>query len=146
MHQSLVLKGYSAFWDKFPWPFEPIRVPMPPLQSVTAIKYWDQVTQEQLTWTNTEYIVSLVNVPGLIVPLPGQLYPSTMPIPGAVEVDFTAGPVSAGQLAAVSDAYEGIRQLAAHIYAHPDVVTSEGLREVPLAINAFFGTTKVWVF
>lgn len=152
MHRSLVSKSYAVFFDRFPWPNEPIRVPMPPLLSVTAIKYTDPTGVLQ-TWPANEYMVSTVNVPGLVFPNPtiaGNTYPATLLAPGMVEVDITSGPdpnpSNPGQILELLDAYEGVRQLAVHIYEHPEAVTSDVIKEIPLALRAFFLTSKVWVF
>lgn len=139
---SLALKSYKLLLDKFPWPSEPLRMPVPPLISVTAIKYTD-VTLAQLTWSSAEYgVYNVGTVPaaGLIRPLPGFTYPCPVCVPNAVEIDFTAGATPPEHV------NEGIRQLAVHIYDHPEAVTSEGLKEAPLALMSFFTANRVYVF
>lgn len=146
MRRSLALKSYAAFYDSFR-PSFPLEVPMPPLISVTAVKYLDNTLMQQ-TWDPSEYAVQLLKSghPGVIVPAPTFVFPCAYLIPGAVEVDFTAGygaesgPVIPGHVA------EGIRQLAAHLYEHPEAITSEGLKEVPIALMSFFRVDKVWAF
>lgn len=140
--QSLALKSYKLLLDCFPWPHEPIRLPVPPLISVTAITYFDSVLNPQ-TWDSSEYGVyniGFVPAGGLIKPLPGFIYPVTGQVPGAVEIDFTAG------AAPPEHVKEGIRQLTVHIYSHPEAVTSEGLKEAPLSLTSFFEANKVFVF
>ena len=139
--RSLAVKGYAAFFDRFPVPGAPIRIPVPPLVSVTAIKYLDSSLEAQ-TWDAAEYFVASQQTPGLIVPKPGFVYPSPVLVPGAVEIDFTAGSGSDTP----EHLKEGIRQLAVHLYEHPEAITSEGLREAPLALMSFFTANKVWVF
>jgi uncharacterized phiE125 gp8 family phage protein len=157
--RSLAYKSYAYVMDRFPYPHEPIRVPVPPLIAVSAIKYLD-ATLTQQTWDPTEYFVGAMQSPAIIIPNPiaagGMVYPCTAPVPGAVEIDFTAGYDYAGDANATPPIApgpacpeflrEGIRQLAVHIYEHPEAVTSEGLKEMPLALSAFFGAAKVYVF
>jgi uncharacterized phiE125 gp8 family phage protein len=140
--RSLTVKSYAFCMDRFPHPYEPISLPAPPLVSVTAVKYFDESLTQQ-TWLATEYFVASNNVPALIVPKPGLIYPSTGRVPGAVEVDFIAGFLPA---ACPEHLKEGIRQLAVHIYDHPEAVTSEGLKEAPLALMSFLTANKVYVF
>src|ERR1041385_140985 len=152
--RSLAYKSYAYYPDGFPCPGEPIRVPVPPLIAVTAIKYLDSTLAQQ-TWDAAEYFVAAVQSPGLIVPKPGFVYPCPVSVPGAVEIDFTAGydysgnaqatpPIPAGPVCP-EHLREGIRQLAVHIYEHPSAVTSEGLKEAPLALMSFFTANKVYV-
>jgi uncharacterized phiE125 gp8 family phage protein len=140
--RSLAVKSYAYGMDRFPHPYEPIVLPAPPLVSVTAVKYLDEALTQQ-TWDPTEYYVASNNVPALIVPKPGLIYPSTGRVPGAVEVDFDGGFTPAQ---CPEHLKEGIRQLAVHIYEHPEAVTSEGLKEAPLALMSFFTANKVYVF
>jgi uncharacterized phiE125 gp8 family phage protein len=139
--RSLTVKAYAFFMDRFPHPYEPISLPAPPLVSVTAVKYLDESLTSQ-TWDPTEYFVASNNVPALIVPKPGLIYPATGRVPGAVEVDFTAGYTND----CPEHLKEGIRQLAVHIYDHPEAVTSEGLKEAPLALMTFLTANKIYVF
>lgn len=152
--RSLAYKSYAYFMDRFPYPHEPIRVPVPPLIKVTAIKYLDNLLVQQV-WSAVEYFVGAMQSPGLIIPAPTFTYPCAGLAPGAVEIDFNAGYGYAGAVGppiippgpvCPEHLKEGIRQLAVHIYEHPQAVTSEGLKEAPLALMAFFGANKVYVF
>lgn len=143
--RSLAVKTYAAFFDRFPVSREPIRIPVPPLLSVQAIKYTDNSLEVQ-TWDASEYYVASMQSPGLIVPKPTVIYPSPVAIPGAVEVDFTAGYGAEGGPAIPEHLREGIRQLTIYIYEHPEVITPDGLKEAPLNFRDFFNANKVWVF
>jgi uncharacterized phiE125 gp8 family phage protein len=136
---SLAAKSYLQTMDRFPHPYDPIRLMRPPLLSVTSVTYLDCTLTSQ-TWDPSEYYVAANNVPALIVPKPGIVYPDTGRVPGAVAVAFLTGADCPEMLK------EGIRQLTVHIYEHPDAVTSEGLKEAPLALTAFFNSKKVYSF
>lgn len=152
--RSLNYKTYSAFFDGFPDCGKPIRVPVPPLIALTAVKYLDSTLTWQ-TWDPSEYYVAALQVPALIVPTPANIYPCPADVPGSVEVDFTAGYGYPGQTTPTvippgptcpEHLKEGIRQLAVYIYEHPSVITSEGLKEAPINFRSFFDSNKVWVF
>lgn len=67
-----------------------IEVPLPPLQSVTWIKYLDTTGTEQ-TLDPTLYIVDNSVEPAKIVPAVGQCWPYVQCQPGAVKIRFVAG-------------------------------------------------------
>lgn len=91
---------YGPSWGTGPGPLTTIRpdgltlseiyVPLPPLQTVDSIKYWDPSGTLQ-TLDPATYIVDNVSEPGRIVPAPSSSWPSTLNRINAVEVRFTAG-------------------------------------------------------
>lgn len=123
-HRSLALKTYLGTEDRFPYPREPIRVDRPPLVSVTSIKYYDDTLTQQ-TWDSSEYWVAKAQEPGLILPKPGLIYPSTARVPSAVEVVFTAG------AAIPADWQRTIQDIAIFIYEHPGDAIPEALVQIP---------------
>lgn len=123
--RSLAAKSYALFMDRFPAPYEPIRLPAPPLTEVTAIKFYDDTLTQQ-TWDPTEYWVALNQSPALIVPTPGIVYPCAARVPGAVEIDFTTGPAS------ISDDWQRvIENITIFIYEHPGEPVPEILVNIP---------------
>jgi uncharacterized phiE125 gp8 family phage protein len=74
--RSLVYKGYVNYLDRFPSPGQPIRVPAPPLISVTSVLYLDTALNTQ-TWDSAEYFVASKQSPGLIVPKAGLRLPGS---------------------------------------------------------------------
>lgn len=68
-----------------------IRVPLPPLQSVTAITYTDTAGASQTLTATTDYEVHTEEEPGLIVPAYGKLWPATYPMPNVIRIEFIAG-------------------------------------------------------
>lgn len=145
--KSIVSKGYSLTLERFPWPTECLRLPVPPVSAVTSITYLDTTGALQ-TWPTDEYLVGLSQLPAVILPVPGTIYPATYRAPGldVVTVNFNAGP-AAGALAIAMDPYlEATRQLAAHFYSHPDAVNAENLKEMPLGIRSLLGVNPVYHF
>lgn len=145
--KSLVSKGYSLSLDRFPWPHEPLILPVPPVSAVTSITYFDETGTLQ-TLDPSEYVVGLAQLPAVIIPTPGTVFPPTWRAPGlaTVTVAFTAGPASGALQIDISTALEGIRQLTAHFYEHPSAVSAETLKEMPLGIQTLLGANKVYGF
>lgn len=92
-NRALVTQTWDFFLDRFPSNAWAIAVPLPPLQSVTSVKYID-VDGAQQTWTSTLFKVDTASSPGRIVPVFGEVYPSIRLEINAVEVRFVAGNTS----------------------------------------------------
>ncbi len=88
MGRALITQTWDLFLDWFPWE---IAVPLPPLQSVTTVKYTDNDGVQQTLATDQYTVVSQGNSTGKIVQAFGKTWPSTRTVPGAVEVRFVAG-------------------------------------------------------
>src|SRR6185437_7158592 len=92
--RSLAFNSYAYYLDRVPFPHEPIRLPVPPLIAVSAIKYADPATLVPTVWDPADYIVAATQSPALVFPNPiappGLVYPCAAGIPGAIEIDFTA--------------------------------------------------------
>jgi hypothetical protein len=67
-----------------------IQMPLPPLQSITSIKYLDTAGVEQ-TLAAAAYRVDTVSAPGRVTPAYGYSWPSTYPVTNAVVIRFVAG-------------------------------------------------------
>lgn len=136
--RSLARKTCVAFFDGFPAPYQPIRIPAPPLITVTNVKYLDETLTLQ-TWNSAEYFVTEMQDPGLIVSRPGYVYPVAGSMEGSVRVQFTAGyDASAPTVVPVLPANlkNGIVQLVVHFVEHPDAVSTEKYAELPHSIKA----------
>lgn len=130
------------------WPHEDyIRIPLPPLQSVEAIKYYD-TDDTEATWDSGDYFVDVKSEPGRVALNWSEVWPTTTLRPtNGVLVEFTAG---YGDLA--SDVPQRVRQamllMIGHWYEHREaVVISEGRTvstvEVPLAAKALLWLDRV---
>ena len=98
---------YGSSWGTGPGPlttvlpsgktgFE-IVIPLPPLQIIDSIKYWDQFGVAK-TLDPSLYFVDAVSEPARVIPAPGTSWPSTFNRVNAVEVRFTAGWDSTGEM------------------------------------------------
>lgn len=110
-----------------------IRIPRPPLQSITWIKYFDSTGTLQ-TWDAAEYDVDNSRQPGRIQPSYGNAYPATRYQMNAVTIRFVAGyPVGspqdqAGYSENVPDEIKcAMKLIIGHYYEHrEDVVDLAG--------------------
>jgi uncharacterized phiE125 gp8 family phage protein len=67
-----------------------IRIPLPPLQEITFIKYKDHAGVVQ-TLDPSDYVVDVFGEPGLICRAIGKSWPTTYPEINAVQIRFVAG-------------------------------------------------------
>ena len=121
------------------WPARnEIRLPRPPLQSVTSVKYYDEDDAEY-TLSSTTYLVDSVSQPGRLVLKSGQSWPSaTLRPANAVVVRFVAGWASLGELPL------RIRQamllLIGHWYENREAtITGTISREIEFAVSSLLG-------
>jgi uncharacterized phiE125 gp8 family phage protein len=92
--RQLVSATWKVHLDGFPKGREPIRLPKPPLLTVTSITYTDTAGTTQ-TWDSADYDVIAPAGPyaaqGMVIPKPLENYPSTYSGRATVTVTFTAG-------------------------------------------------------
>ena len=86
------------------FPVKRIRLPRPPLTSVTSITYTDNDSVSQ-TWAASKYTVNTFETPGEIEPAHGESWPTTRNVPNAVVVTYVAG------YAKPEDVPQGIRHM-----------------------------------
>lgn len=86
--RAIITQTLVLTLDRFPcWE---IRLPRPPLQEVTAIRYLDDSGVQQ-TLDDALYRVSTSSEPGSIEPAYGQSWPSARAVSGSVEIEYVAG-------------------------------------------------------
>jgi len=134
----------TATWDWFLDGFCPsFSAPLPPLQSVTSIKYLDTAGAEQ-TLDSATYRVDAVSEPGRIALDYGKTWPSTYSVINAVTVRFVSG---YGAAAAVP---EPIRQamliLIGELYEQRQESVPASVGAVPFGVRALLTPYKVWHF
>jgi len=110
--RALITQTWELVLDCFPSEF--IRLPLPPLQSVTSIKYLDPDGVEQ-TLDSARYLVDNASQPGGVV-VDADGWPATDDTANAVRIRFVAGygataasvpaPIRSAILLTVGDLYE----------------------------------------
>ena len=93
--RALLTQTWDLKLDAFPASSgTPVRLPFPPLQSVTSIQYVDTNGDTQ-TWSSDDYIVDAPSGPqavqGRITPAYQESYPTTRGIINAVTIRFVTG-------------------------------------------------------
>lgn len=121
--------------DEFPCGDGVIRIPRPPLQSVSSIQYVDTAGDLQ-TLAAERYQVDALGQPGRVAPAYGTHWPATRDQLNAVHVTFVAGYTSPPQTSK-----HLARLLVGHFYANREAVDS-GLEEMPLGVKALAATLK----
>lgn len=135
----------TATWDWTMDSFCPSFVaPIPPLQSVTSIKYLDTAAVEQ-TLASSVYRVDAVSEPGRIALDYGQSWPSTHPVINAVTIRFVAGygapqavpePIRQAMLILIGEMYE----------QREESLVGTIQSSVPFGVRALLTPYKVWNF
>lgn len=143
--RGLITQAWDLQLDAWPNGDE-IRIPLPPLQSITSVKYYDTAGTEY-TMTASDYIVDTKSEPGRIVLAYGKSWPSTTLRPAAgVLVRFVAGYGAAA--ANVPDAIIAALKLhIGHLHEHREAVNVGNIvNELPLAYDALLWPYRVLMF
>jgi uncharacterized phiE125 gp8 family phage protein len=90
---------FTQSWDLYldVFPGGCIKLPLPPLQEITYIKYrdWQGIIR---TLDSSEYVVDIFSEPGLICHAYGKSWPATYPESNSVQIRFVAGYGSAADV------------------------------------------------
>ncbi len=92
-HRALTTQTWDLILDKFPSDSDYIEIPLPPLQSVTSVKYIDYAgVSATMTAGLSGYFVDTDNEPGRVCLSYGVSWPSFSEYPyGAIRIHFVAG-------------------------------------------------------
>lgn len=148
--RTLVNTVYRMTLDEFPCDSsEAIRVPRPPLQSVTSITYTNS-TGGSSTWASSDYIVDAESTPGRILPAFGQAYPSPRDIENAITITYQAGyggtTASTSQsAAAVPATYKhAVKLLVSHWFENREPVNIGNIANaLPMTVEALLSSESV---
>jgi len=109
------------------WDYPP---PLPPLQSVTSIKYLDTAGDEQ-TLDSAAYRVDIYSHPARITPAYGYTWPALRDVINAITIEFVTG--YGDEVTDVpEDLRHAIRLLAAHYFDERSATSTEAPKTVPL--------------
>jgi uncharacterized phiE125 gp8 family phage protein len=86
--RALVTQTWRLTIDEFP--DAEIKIPLPPLQSVTQVVYDDPAGVAQVVNT-ADYYVDTDSEPGWVVPIANVSWPTPLDAVNAVRIDFVAG-------------------------------------------------------
>ncbi len=96
--RAIMTQTWDYFLDDFPGDLDDtIFLPLPPLQSVTTVKYID-LDGVQQTLSATLWKIDTVSEPARLVPAFNETWPSTRDEINAVEIRFVAGYADIGEV------------------------------------------------
>lgn len=140
--RQLVTATWLLKLDRFPT--HEIRVPLPPLSSVTSVAYVDENGSPQ-TWGSSLYQTDLKSEPGRIKPIEGGTFPSTQSDTYAtVTVTFVAG---YGDDDAVPQRFKhAIKLMVSHWFEFREPVIDGRAMKVPMSVDALLNQDRMWRF
>lgn len=115
-----------------------IDLDMPPVASITSVKYTDAAGVEQ-TVSSADYSLSAYGNSRRIDLGYGKTWPSTQEIPDAVRIRYVTGYTTAPK--AVKSA---LLLLIGHLYENRQSVSTLNSNEVPMGARALLDTVKIW--
>lgn len=141
LHRSLINRTYDLYDDDFPSKYY-MELPMPPLSSVTIVKYTDLNNVEQ-TWAASNYKVITTDDPGKIFAktfvFPTDLYPLN-----AVHITFIAGYGAAySNVPFYDDIQTAIKLIIGEWYEYRENINEKLLRTIP---NGAMNILMPWRF
>ena len=142
---ALAAQTLEAALDEFP-DCDYIDLPMPPVASITSLKYTDQDGVEQ-TLSTTKYALSTYGESRRIQLTYDNDWPDTRDINDAVRIRFVTGYAAtgagAGFVTLPKAARQGMLLLIGHWYEHRESVGNI-TAEIPMAADAVLNTIKIW--
>jgi uncharacterized phiE125 gp8 family phage protein len=141
--RQLVTATWELREDAFPPGLEWM-LPLPPLRSVTSIKYLDENGVEHM-FSSANYIVDTASEPGRIVLKSGSSWPGGPLYPAnAVRVQFTAG---YGDAADVPEPIRAaIKLLVGHLYEHRELAYESVYAARSLTAMEFSADALLWPY
>jgi hypothetical protein len=112
-----------------------VRIPLPPLQSVSSVKYVHSQTGVLTTLDSELYRVDEVNEPGRLTPEFDEVWPDVRQVTNAVEVVFVAGYGSASAVPA--SIKQAIKTLVALWYVNREMPSElpDGVKNLLRAVS-----------
>lgn len=139
--RALMLQTWRLTLDAFPLGDAPVWIPLPPLQSVVSVLYFDEGGVQQ-TLPPARYQVDTSTEPGRIAPAVDDAWPGTEERLNAVTIEFTAG------FGTAQEVPQSIKQamllLIGHWYEHREtVITGTIATSLPMAAEALLWSQRV---
>jgi len=125
---------WELWLDAFPLK-DFIEIPLPPLQSVSSIKYYD-TDDTEAEFSSDDYFVDTKSTPGRVSLNYGKSWPSTTLRPyNGVCLTFTCGYGDDGS-DVPRNIYQAILLLLGHLYENREAVMTTGMNAVELPLGA----------
>ena len=133
-NRALLTQGWTMILDAFP-AGGLIRLPNPPVQSITSIAYTDNNGDAQ-TVDSDNYQLDAISQPGRLAPARGLSWPSDADSEtlGAVVISYQAGWTTAATVP--NELVHAIKLLTGHWFENLEGVVTEGTpKELPFAVR-----------
>lgn len=124
--------------DRFPC--RTIKLPRPPLQSVTSITYIDEDGAEQ-TLDSSLYVVATDSHPGRVAPAYDEVWPATRTTLEAVKITYVAGHTSVDDVP--EEAKQAVGVMVADWFVNRETTTEKEMRRVPLSAQWLLNGLKI---
>lgn len=144
LNRALITQTWDLHLDRFPADSRtPIQIPLPPLQSVTHVKYYDADGILQ-TLSSANYFVDSVSEPARLFPAYNLSWPTTRERPNAVNVRFVAGYGAAAGSIPEAIRQAGLLQIG-HWYANREsVAVGVSVAEMPQSVGWLLRPYKIY--
>ncbi len=139
-NRALITQTWEMYLDGFPCK-DYIEIPLPPLQSVTSVTYYDTEDNPE---TFTDFDTVTERFVGSIVLKYGKMWPQTILRPSnAVVVEFIAGYGLA--VAVPQNVKQAMLLLIGHWYMNREsVMVGSVSKPLEMAVGALLGFERVW--
>lgn len=144
--RAIVTQTWLLTIDEFP--AAEIKIPLPPLQSVTSIKYDDAAGVEQ-TVSAANYYVDTASEPGWVVPLLNVSWPTPLDGINAVRIEFVAGYLPSSDSPPDLTANvpfnikAGLMLLIANMFEHREENVAETINKLPFGADVLLRRHKI---
>lgn len=135
--RQFITATYTVKFDRFP---TVIRLPLPPLGSVTTVAYVDTSGDSQTLTVTTDYVVDSNSLVARITPAYGTSWPSTRDQPNAVTVTYITGYGAASAVPYAAKA--AVLMVVGDLYAHRSAGTELRVTRNP-AVDSLLATISV---
>jgi uncharacterized phiE125 gp8 family phage protein len=136
--RAMATQIWELVLDAFP--DDAIQIPLPPLQSVAAVQYYD-VGGTLQTLNPSTYYVDNVSQPGWVTTIASADWPETLDGANAVIVRFSAGYGGAASVPASLKA--AMKLFIGHLYNNREASVAIPIMELPLAVGALIAPYRI---
>jgi uncharacterized phiE125 gp8 family phage protein len=143
--RALITQTHDLYLDYFPRDNRPVKVPKPPLQSITSITYTDSNGTSGTTFASTKYVVDTVSEIGRIGLKSGETWPSTYDEINAVTIRFVCG-YGTTQDTVPAKIKQRMKILISELYTHREIYMVGRLSIKLDVFEKLFIDTRVWQF
>ncbi len=143
--RAYITQTWDMFLDRFPrW--NRIEIPLPQLQSITAITFFD-VDDTEATFSSDKYFVDTQSEPGRVVLNDGETWPQEILRPAnGVKIRFIAGYGDAAT-DVPTQTRTAIKLLIGHLYENREAtVVGSTIVEAPFAVKAILDKRRHYDF